>query len=48
MGTDEIPHIDKVNETLKILLSEVQSLNKMMHEISTTLDKIAHDTYRIP
>ncbi len=48
MGTDEIPHIDSVNETLKILLGEVRLLNQTMKDISIKLDKIAHDTYRIP
>lgn len=48
MGTDEIPHIDKVNETLKILLSEVRLLNQTMQQISTKLDEIAHNTHRIP
>lgn len=48
MGTEEIPHIDNVNDTLKILLSEVKLLNQTMKEISAKLDKIAHDTYRIP
>lgn len=48
MGTDEISHIDSVNNTLKILLTEVKLLNKTMQEISTKLDKISNDTYRIP
>lgn len=48
MGTEEIPHIDNVNDTLKILLSEVRLLNQTMQDISQKLDKIANDTYRIP
>ncbi|MGY5144428.1 MAG: hypothetical protein ACW9XH_08100 [Candidatus Nitrosopumilus sp. bin_32a] len=48
MGTEEIPHIDKVNETLNILLSEVRLLNQTMQGISTKLDQIANSTHRIP
>ncbi len=48
MGTEEIPHIDKVNETLRILLSEVKLLNQTMQGISTKLDSIANSTHRIP
>ena len=48
MGTDEIPHIDKVNETLKILLSEIRLLNQTMQGISIKLDEIANSTHRIP
>lgn len=48
MGTDEIPHINNVNDTLKILLSEIQLLNQTMYEISSKLDRIANDTNRIP
>ena len=48
MGTDEIPHIDSVNDTPKTLLLEVRLLNKTMCDISNKLDKIANDTYRIP
>ena len=39
---------NNVNETLKVLLSEVQILNQTMQEISRKLDKISNDTYRIP
>jgi hypothetical protein len=48
MGTEEIPSIDRVNETLKILLSEVKLLNQTMQGISTKLDRIANSTHRIP
>jgi uncharacterized protein YoxC len=48
MGTDEIPHINNVNDTLKILLSEIQLLNQTMQGISSKLDRIANDTNRIP
>jgi len=48
MGTEEIPHIDSVNDTLKMILGEIQSLNQTMGNISNILDKIANDTYRIP
>ena len=48
MGTDEIPHIDGVNDTLKILLAEIRLLNQTMQDISSKLDRIANDTYRIP
>ncbi len=48
MGTDEIPHIDKVNETLNVLIAEVQLLHATMRGISEKLDKISNDTYRIP
>ena len=48
MGTDEIPHIDKVNETLNILIAEVRLLHATMNGISAKLDKISNDTHRIP
>ncbi len=48
MGTEEIPHINNVNDTLKILLSEVKLLNQTMQGISTKLDGIANSTHRIP
>ncbi len=48
MGTDEISSIDKVNDTLKIILGEIRLLNQTMVNISNKLDKIANDTYRIP
>ncbi len=48
MGTDEIPHINNVNDTLKILLSEVRLLNQTMQNISIKLDQIANSTHRIP
>ncbi|MGY5151872.1 MAG: hypothetical protein ACW9XA_06355 [Candidatus Nitrosopumilus sp. bin_6a] len=48
MGTDEIPHIDSVNDSIKILIQEVRLLNQTMSEIKNKLDKIANDTYRIP
>ena len=48
MGTEEIPHINNVNDTLKILLSEIRLLNQTMQQISSKLDRIANDTNRIP
>ncbi len=48
MGTEEIPHIDNVNDTLKVLLEEIRRLHETMKNISEKLDKIANDTYRIP
>ncbi|EIJ64999.1 hypothetical protein BD31_I0767 [Candidatus Nitrosopumilus salaria BD31] len=48
MGTDEIPHIDNVNDTLKIILEEVRLLHATMKGISEKLDKISNDTHRIP
>ena len=48
MGTEEIPHIDNVNDTLKILLEEIRQLHGTMKNISEKLDKISNDTYRIP
>jgi len=48
MGTEEIPHINNVNDTLKVLLSEVQIMNKTMHELNSKLDAISHNTHRIP
>ena len=48
MDTDEIPAINNVNDTLKILLDEIRLLHKTMKDISTKLDKISNDTYRIP
>jgi hypothetical protein len=48
MGTDEIPHINNVNDSIKILIQEVRQLNQTMSEIKNKLDKIQNDTYRIP
>lgn len=48
MDTDEIPAINNVNDTLKILLDEIRLLHETMKNISTKLDKISNDTYRIP
>ena len=48
MGTDEIPHIDNVNDTLKLVLEEIKLLNQTMSDISRQLDKISDDTSRIP
>ena len=48
MGTDEIPHIDNVNDTLKLVLEEIKLLNQTMSDISSQLDKISDDTSRIP
>lgn len=48
MGTEEIPSIDRINDTLKILLNEIRVLNQTMHEIGNKLDRIANDTNRIP
>jgi len=41
MGTEEIPHINSVNDTLKVLLQEVRVMNQTMHDISSKLDRIA-------
>jgi len=38
MGTEEIPHINNVNDTLKMILSELQSLRQTVQEISSKLD----------
>ncbi len=48
MGTEEIPHIDSVNDTLKILLEEIRMMNQTMKDVSNKLDMIAGDTNRIP
>ncbi|MBL7018635.1 MAG: hypothetical protein ISR81_06950 [Nitrosopumilus sp.] len=48
MGTDEIPHINNVNDSIKILIQEVRQLNQTMSEIKNKLDKIQNDTNRIP
>jgi hypothetical protein len=48
MGTDEIPHINNVNNTLKLLLEEIKLMHQTMKDISKKLDKISDDTYRIP
>lgn len=48
MGTDEIPAINNVNDTLKLILGEIKLLNQTMININNKLDKIANDTYRIP
>ncbi|MDF2424023.1 MAG: hypothetical protein OPY03_01845 [Nitrosopumilus sp.] len=48
MGTDEIPSIDRVNDTLKLILEEIKLLNQTMMSINNKLDEIKHDTYRIP
>ena len=48
MGTDEIPHINNVNDTLKLVLEELRLLNQTMSDISSQLDKISDDTSRIP
>lgn len=48
MGTDEIPHINNINDTLKILLQEVRIMNQTMRDVSSKLDRIANDTNRIP
>lgn len=48
MGTEEIPSIDKVNDTLKVILGEIQLLNRTMMNLSNKLDRIAKDTNRIP
>ncbi len=48
MGTEEIPHINNVNDTLKILVEEVRNLHETMRGISQKLDRIANDTNRIP
>ena len=48
MGTDEIPHINNVNDTLKLVLEELRLLNQTMSDISSQLDKISDDTRRIP
>ena len=48
MGTDEIPHINNVNDTLKILVEEVRYMHETMRNISEKLDRIANDTHRIP
>ena len=47
MGTDEIPHINNVNDTLKLVLEELRLLNQTMNDISSQLDKISDDTSRI-
>jgi len=41
MGTEEIPHINSVNDTLKVLLGEIQIMNQTMREINGKLDRIA-------
>ncbi len=48
MGTDEILHINDVNDTLKLVLEEIKLLNQTMNDISSQLDKISDDTSRIP
>ncbi len=48
MGTEEIPHINNVNDTLKVLVEEIRLLHETMKNISEKLDKISNDTYRIP
>ena len=48
MGTEEIPHIDRVNETLMVLLEEVKLMNQTMREMGNKLNQIANDTNRIP
>ncbi|MFB5634866.1 MAG: hypothetical protein ACE5SV_08410 [Candidatus Nitrosomaritimum aestuariumsis] len=48
MGTDEIPHINNVNDSIKILIQEVRQLNQTMAEIKNKLDMIQNDTNRIP
>ena len=48
MGTDEIPHINNVNDTLKLVLEELRLLNQTMSDINSQLDKISDDTRRIP
>ena len=48
MGTDEIPHINNVNDTLKLVLEELRLLNQTMSDINNQLDKISDDTRRIP
>ena len=40
MGTEEIPHINSVNDTLKVLLGEIQIMNQTMREINGKLDRI--------
>ena len=47
MGTEEIPHINNVNDTLKRILSEFQALHHIMQEINSKLDTISHNTDKI-
>jgi len=48
MGTEEIPHINNVNESVKVLVEEIRSLHATMRDINMKLDKISNDTNRIP
>jgi len=48
MGTEEIPHINNVNESVKILVEEIRNLHTTMRDINMKLDKISNDTNRIP
>ena len=47
MGTEEIPHINNVNDTLKILLEEIRLMHGTMRNIVEKLDSISNNTNRI-
>ena len=47
MGTEEIPHINNVNDTLKMILSEFKLQTQMINEISSKLDMIVNNTSKL-
>ena len=47
MGTEEIPHINHVNESVKVLVEEIRNMHQTMKNIHEKLDKISNDTNRI-